>query len=148
MVKWLHVTKKQYLGFWACGLVFFILQKLPYIVMPLIPLETNPLMEMQDRSMVLNAIEKTRSDAKCFSIDTVKEKIYLGAALLALTGYFTGWIFYYNGFQSLPLMLCSLVALPPLYYSFIGLWRRNYLLTALGGMFLIAHIANVWNNLK
>ena len=45
-------------------------------------------------------------------------------------------------------MLRTLAALRPLYYSFIGLWRRNYALAACGGVFLVAHIANVWNNLN
>jgi hypothetical protein len=68
--------------------------------------------------------------------------------MLAIAGYFTGWAFYFSGRQSLPLILCTLVALPPIYYAFIGLWRGNYVLAALGGLFLIAHSANVWYNLR
>lgn len=56
MVRWFRVSDNQYFGFFMLGLVFFILQELPYIVMPLIPLESNPLMEMQDKSAVLNII--------------------------------------------------------------------------------------------
>jgi hypothetical protein len=77
MVKWFKLTQHQYIGFFALGLAFFSLQELPYIIMPFIPLESNPLMEMTDKSAVLNAAEK-----------------------------------------------------------------------ALGGLFLIAHSANVWNNLS
>lgn len=161
MVKWIRLTQNQYLGLFSLGLVFFILQELPYIIMPLIPLTSNPLMEMQDKTVVLNAIEKVlgiscivsmlflvRGDAKWFSLSTPKEILFFSVAMVAIIGYFIGWIFYYNGFQSLPLILCSLVALPPIYYAFIGLWRGNYVLAVLGGMFLIAHISNVWNNLK
>lgn len=161
MVKWIKLTRNQYLGFFALGLLLFILQELPYIVMPLIPLSSNPLMEMQDKSAVLNVVEKVlgvsciitmlflvRGDAKWFSLHTKKEKAFFSIAMAAIAAYFIGWIFYFNGFQSLPIILCLLVALPPLYYSFIGLWRRNYVLAALGGMFLVAHISNVWNNLK
>jgi hypothetical protein len=160
VVKWFRITQNQYFGFFALGLAFFALQELPYIIMPLIPLQSNPLMEMQDKSVVLNAIEKVlgvsciivmlflvRSDSKWFSLSTSREKIFFGVAILAIIGYFIGWIFYYCGFQGLPLILSTLVALPPIYYTFIGLWRGNYVLAVLGGMFLLAHVANVWNNL-
>ncbi len=161
MVRWFRVSDNQYFGFFMLGLVFFILQELPYIVMPLIPLESNPLMEMQDKSAVLNIIEKllgiscivimlflVRGDAEWFSLRTPKEIFFFSVAMISIIGYFIGWVFYYNGFQSLPLILCSLVALPPIYYAFIGLWRGNYVLAVLGGMFFLAHISNVWNNLK
>ena len=161
MVKWFKITQNQYLGFFALGLVLFVLQEMPYIIMLLIPLHANPLMEMQDKSAILNMIEKVlgilciivmlfcvRSDAKWFSLETAREIIFFAIAMIAILGYFIGWIFYYCGFQSLPLILCSLVALPPIYYAFIGLWRGNYPLTVLGFMFLLAHISNVWNNLK
>ena len=161
MVKWFRLTQNQYLGFFALGLVFFVLQELPYIVMPLISLQSNPLMDMQDKSVILNVIEKVlgvsciivmlflvRGDVKWFSLSTSREIFFFSIAMLAIIGYFAGWIFYCCGFQGLPLILCSLVALPPVYYTFIGLWRGNYVLTVLGCMFLLAHISNVWNNLK
>ena len=161
MLKWFKLTKKQYIGFFALGLAFFILQELPYIVMPFIPLTTNPLMEMEDKSVLLNAIEKVcgissiiimlflvRDDGKWFSLGTKQEKAYFCTALIVILGYFIGWAFYFTGFQSFPLIICTLVALPPIYYSLIGMWRKNYALTACGCLFLIVHIANVWNNLK
>lgn len=58
MVRWFRLSDNQYLGFFMLGLVFFILQELPYTIMPFIPLESNPLMKMQDESAVLNMIEK------------------------------------------------------------------------------------------
>lgn len=161
MVKWFKLTKNQYIGLFALGFIFFLIQELPYIIMPLIRLSVNPLMEMQDKSAVLNIAEKVlgisyiivmlflvRNDAKWFSLATTKEVIFFSMAMIAIVGYFVGWIFYYRGFQSLPLILCTLVALPPIYYTFIGLWRKNYVLAVLGSMFLLVHISNVWNNLK
>ena len=160
MVKWFRITHNQHFGFFALGLVFFIIQELPYIIMPLISLESNPLMEMQDKSMLLNAAEKilgisciavmlflVRSDAEWFSLSTSREIVFFCAAAAALVGYYIGWILYFCGTQSLPLILCTLVALPPVYYAFIGLWRQNYVLAVLGLLFLSAHISNVWNNL-
>jgi len=161
MVRWFAVTQNQYVGFFTFGLALFVLQQLPYIVMPFIQMEANLLMEMQDKSMLLNAIEKilgvscivvmlflVRGDAQWFSVHTLHEKIFFCAAMLAISGYFVGWVFYFNGFQNLFIIFCFLVALPPIYYSFIGLWRGNYPLAVLGGMFLIAHLSNVWNNLR
>ncbi|MDR1328373.1 MAG: hypothetical protein LBK23_02080 [Oscillospiraceae bacterium] len=161
MLRWFGVTKNQYIGLFALGFAFFVLQELPYIVMPLIPLQANPLMEMQDKSIVLNVFEKTlgiscivtmlflvRGDAKWFSLRTSGEIVFFSVAMAAIAGYFVGWIFYFNGFQTLPVILCFLVALPPIYYAFIGLWRGNYVLAVLGGAFLTAHLSNVWNNLK
>ena len=161
MVKWFRVTQQQYIGFFAIGLVLILIQELPYIIMTLIPPSSNPLMEMQDKSALLNAIEKVlgvsciitmlflvRGDAKWFSLTTRREAAFFAVAVAALIGYFVGWVFYWSGYQSLPLILCSLVALPPIYYAFIGLWRRNYVLAVLGGLFLSAHLMNVWNNLK
>lgn len=161
MVKWFRIAGRQYIGFFSLGLILFVLQELPYIVMPLIHLEANPIMEMQDRSAILNTIEKVfgvsciivmmflvRDNANWFSLGTQKEIIFFSVAVVAIAGYFTGWIFYFNGYQSVALMICTLVALPPVYYTFIGLWRGNYVLAVLGGLFLISHISNVWNNLR
>lgn len=89
-----------------------------------------------------------RGDATWFSLKTRKELVFFCLAMVAIAGYFIGWIFYYNGIQTLPLILCTLVALPPAYYAFIGLWRGNHALAAMGGLFLIAHVSNVWLNLK
>jgi hypothetical protein len=160
MVKRFKPAKNQYFGFFALGLLFFALQELPYIVMPFIPINSNPLMEMQDKSVLLNTVEKTlgvtcvvvmlflvRGGAKGFSLGTRTEKFFFAAAVAAIGCYFIGWIGYFSGFQSLPLILCLLVAMPPIYYTLIGLWRGNYVLAVLGVMFLFAHIANVWNNL-
>lgn len=161
MIKLFKLTEIQYIGIFPLGFMFIILQELPYIIMPLIDLNTNRLMEMKDKSVFLNITEKVlgiscifvmlflvRGDAKWFSLATTKEAVFFSVAMIAIVGYFIGWIFYYRDFQSLPLILCTLVALPPIYYAFIGLWRKNYILSILGGIFLLVHISNVWNNLK
>ena len=161
MVKWFRITETLYIGFFALGLAFFVLQEMPYIIMPLIRMEANPLMEMQDKSAVLNVVEKilgvsciiillflVQGDAKWFSLKSIHEKVFFFAAMTAIVIYFIAWVFYFKGYHGLPFILCTLVAMPPIYYTFIGLWRRNYVLSVLGTIFLLAHIANVWNNLK
>jgi hypothetical protein len=89
-----------------------------------------------------------RCDADWFSLSGTKEVVFFGVAVPAIVGYFIGWIFYWNGNQSLPLILGTLVALPPICYVFLGLWRGNTPLVIAGGLFLIAHLSNVWNNLR
>jgi len=161
MVKWLKITEYQYLGFFAPGLFFFALQELPYIIMAVFKLDGGPIMAMENKSAVLNTIEKVcgvtcimlllfvvRSDANRFSLVAAKEVVCFAAAMTAIIGYFIGWIFYWNGQQSLALMLGTLVALPPIYYAFLGLWRGNTPLSIMGFVFLAAHLSNVWNNLR
>jgi hypothetical protein len=118
-------------------------------------------MAMTDKSAVLNALEKicgvacivflfflVRSDTHWFPLSSAKEIFFFTVAMLAVAGYFAGWAFYWNGHQSLALILGALVALPPVYYAFLGLWRGNTPLAAAGCLFLFAHLGNVWNNLK
>ena len=161
MVKWLKLTQNQYFGFFALGLLLFALQQSPYIIMHFIQMESNILMEMQNKSSFLNVIEKilgvscvilmlflVRADVDRRMFKTLQAKIYFGIAMMAIVVYFIGWVFYFRGFNDLLFMLTTLVAMPPIYYAFIGLWRRNYVLTVVSSLFLIAHILNVWNNLK
>jgi len=161
MVRWIELSKGYYIGFFAVGLVLFILQQLPYIIMPFLHIEVNPLMEMVDKSAFLNTLEKVlgvscviatiflvKGDSLWFSLENTKEIVFFSAAMLAIAIYFVGWSFYFRGNHILALMLFALVAMPPIYYALIGLWRGNYILAHLGGIFLIAHLANVWNNLK
>jgi hypothetical protein len=160
MVKWFKITKNQYFGFFPLGVALLFLQELPYIIMPLIPLQNNILMDMEDKIAALNIAEKilgvscivvmfflVRSDAKPFSLKNKRELIGFSTAAAALTCYYIGWIFYFQGFQSLALILIFLVAMPPLYYASIGLWLKNYTLSILGIIFLIVHISNVLVNL-
>jgi hypothetical protein len=46
MLKWLKISKRQYWGLFPLGFALITLQELPYIIMPLIPMNTNPLMDM------------------------------------------------------------------------------------------------------
>jgi hypothetical protein len=161
MVKWLKLSEYQYLGFFALGLTFFALQELPYIMMAVFKLDGGPLMAMTDKSAALNTIEKicgvtcivlllflVRNGANLFSLSGKREALFFAVAVLSLLGYYIGWIFYWNGNHSLALTLGALVALPPIYYAFLGLWRGNTPLAVMGVVFLVAHLSNVWNNLR
>ena len=58
MIKWIKIGGNQYFGFWIFGLLLFALQEVPYMAMPLFKLESNPVMNMQESSAILDIAEK------------------------------------------------------------------------------------------
>jgi len=158
-IKWFKIYKNIWFGLFALGFLFFFIQEIPYIIMPFIKLANNPIMEMFRAYPILNILEKItgistviamifiiNQDTNPFPFDSVKDKLSFLLIIILLLGYYLGWIFYFNGRQDLLLVIAMLVALPPLYYSSIGLWRKNYILVILGIIFLFLHIANVWTS--
>ncbi|MBO4384900.1 MAG: hypothetical protein J5854_05725 [Clostridia bacterium] len=129
--------------------------------MPLFRLETNPVMEMTETSAALDVIEKilgslcvavmifiVHGDAKPFSVSTGREKLFFSAAAAILALNFLGWGLYFSGLRTVFVMMLFIVILPPLYYTAIGLWRRNHPLAVLGLAFLAVHFIHVYGNLK
>lgn len=160
MVKWVKLFGNQYLGFWILGLVLFAVQEIPYILMPLFKLETNPVMNMQESSVILNLCEKllgsfcivlmtfvVHKNAVLFSITEKSERVFFLLAITVLVLNLIGWALYFTGHQSVFVMLFFIVLLPPLYYVFIGLWRKNIILAVTGSIFLIVHFTHVLGNL-
>ncbi len=142
------------------GLLLFVLQELPYLVMPLFRMESNPIMNMRESSVILNICEKiigigcvlltiflVQKDAELFSLGSGPDKIGFIAAVAALLLYYAGWILYFSGHQSIAVMMLFLVMMPPLYYACIGIWRHNRILTGSGILFLFIHFIHVWKNL-
>lgn len=161
MVRWIKIFGNQYLGFWVLGLVLFALQEIPYMLMPLFHLETNPIMNMTEASATLDVCEKilgslcialmvfiVHKDATLFSVADGKEKLFLTLAMAILLANFLGWALYFTGHQSIFVIMFFIVTLPPLYYMAIGLWRQNGPLTFAGAIFLVVHFAHVLGNLK
>ena len=161
MVRWFRLFGDQYLGFWVLGLVLFALQEIPYLLMPLFHLETNPIMNMTETSAVLDVCEKilgslcialmvfiVHRDATPFSIANGREKMFFILAMVILLVIFWGWGLYFAGHQSVLVMMFFIVMLPPLYYVAIGLWRQNVPLTVTGTVFLIVHFTHVLGNLR
>ena len=160
MFKWFKIIKNQYFGLWVIGLLLFAVQEIPYMIMPLIPLETNPIMEMPANSLFLDICEKifgvlcvavmvliVNKDIKIFSVKTKNEIAFFSVAVGVIVLNFLGWILYFCGLQSVAIMIVFIFVLPPLYYLFIGLWRKNYFLVVVGGIFLIIHLSNAFVNL-
>ena len=161
MVRWIKLFRNQYFGFWVLGLVLFAIQEIPYMLMPLFHLETNPIMNMTETSPVLDICEIVlgslcialmvfiiHKDAKLFSVSVGREKLFLTLAVILLLANFIGWALYFTGHQSILVMMLFIVALPPLYYAAIGLWRQNTPLTICGAIFLAVHFMHVLGNLR
>lgn len=161
MFRFIKLFGNHYLGFWILGVALFAVQEIPYMIMPLFKLETNPIMNMKESSVILDAAEKilgslciafmmfiVNKNSKLFSVADGKEKLFFILTVLVLLLNFIGWAFYFGGRQSVFVMMFFIVLMPPLYYVFIGLWRNNMMLTVTGGIFLIVHFVHVWGNLK
>ena len=159
MVRWLKLFGDQYLGFWVLGLVLFALQEIPYMVMPLFRMGTNPIMNMTETSPTLDILEKflgtlcivlmvflVHKNATLFSLS--EGRVFFLLAMVILLANFIGWGLYFAGHQSLAVMMLFLVALPPLYYVAIGLWRQNWPLAIVGALYFVVHFAHVFGNLK
>ncbi len=160
MFKWVKIIKNQYLGLWLIGLVLFVVQELPYMIMPSIPMQTNPIMNMPTNSVFLDVCEKVfgilcvvvmvlivHNDNKLFSVKTKSEITFFSIAAGVIALNFLGWILYFCGIQTVSVMIVFIFALPPLYYLFIGLWRKNYFLVGTASLFFAIHLSNAFVNL-
>ena len=127
MVRWLKLFGDQYFGFWILGLVLFAIQEIPYMVMPLFHLETNPIMNMAESSAALDVCEKilgslcialmifvVHKDAVLFSISEGRERLFFALAVVILLTNFLGWGLYFMGHQSVFVMMFFIVLMPPL----------------------------------
>lgn len=141
-------------------MLLFAIQEIPYMVMPIIPLETNPIMEMPANSLFLYICEKifgilcvavtvltVNKDNKLLTVKTKNEIAFFAAAVGVIVLNFIGWILYFCGLQSVAVMIVFIFVLPPLYYLFTGLWRKNYFLVDVSVIFLIIHLSNAFINL-
>ena len=112
MLKFVHIFKHYYLGLSLIGILAFVIQEIPYMVMPLIQPESNPIMNMQNEirwietvqgilgilSMVLLML-LVRDDVPVFAITTTREKVFFSLMLVMILVNFIGWSFYYTGHQ-------------------------------------------------
>lgn len=138
----------------------FAIQEIPYMIMPLLHLETNPIMAMPTNSLLLDICQNifgvlcvmamiliVNKDNELFAVKTKPEIIFFSLAAGVIVLNFLGWILYFCGLQSVVIMIIFLFAMPPLYYLFIGLWRKNYFLVALSSVFFVIHLTNGLINL-
>lgn len=159
MLKFVHLFKNYYLGISFIGIVAFVIQEIPYIIMPFIKPASNPIMNMQNEIKWIETIQGilgmlsmvllmliVRDDVKSFSITATKDKVFFALTVFMILINFVGWAFYYWGYQHGWLIVISQFAVVPLYYLFFGLWKNNYLLVGTAALFFIIHTINGFMN--
>lgn len=140
--------KNYKFGFSLTGLILYALQLFPNILWMLAPPANDVLTENSSVYPILNIIEQV------FGIMTVvllillinknkgrSGKLYIGLAALFLAGYYAAWIFYYRGAVAPWLLIIGIAAMPPLYFFFVGLWKRKYALLIPCVIFGVTHIS-------
>ena len=159
MLKFIHLFKNYYLGFSLIGMIAFVIQEIPYIIMPLVNPTHNPIMCMQNEIEWLVTIQNilgvltmvflmliVRDDVGLFSLRTTKEKTFFALTALMLLINFIGWTAYYSGYQYGWLIVISQFMAVPLYYLFYGVWKSNYPMAGTAALFLIFHTMNGYMN--
>ena len=144
MLKFIHLFKNYYFGISFIGIMAFLIQEIPYMVMPLIKPISNPIMNMQNEIKWLEILQNVFGIV--FSISTTKEKIFFSLTIIMILINFVGWILYYAGYQKGWLIVFSQFAVIPLYYLFFGLWKSNYLLVGTASVFFVIHTINGYIN--
>ncbi len=155
MLKFLHLYKHYYLGISFIGIAAFVIQEIPYIIMPLIKPASNPIMNMQNEIKWIQTVQGifgmlsmfllmliVRDDVKAFSIAGAGERTFFFMTVIIILINFTGWAFYYTGHQYGWLIVLTQFAAVPLYYLFFGLWKSNFLLVAVAIPFFVIHTVN------
>ena len=155
MLKFIHLYKNYYLGISFIGIAAFVIQEIPYIVMPFIKPESNPIMSMTSEIKWIETVQGifgllsmillmliVRDDVKLIPIETTKDKTFLFLTILMILINFIGWTLYYMGHQYGWLIIISQFAVVPLYYLFFGLWKSNYLLVGTAVPFFVIHTIN------
>ena len=83
MIKFVHLFKDYYFGISFIGIVAFVIQEIPYIIMPLVKPASNPIMNMQNEILWIEKVQGfvgvlsmfllmliVRDDVKVFSLVT------------------------------------------------------------------------------
>ena len=155
MLKFIHLFKNYYLGISFIGIAAFVIQEIPYIVMPLIKPASNPIMNMTNEIKWIETVQGifgalsmiflmviVRDDVKLIPRETIKDKVFFFVMVLMILINFIGWTLYYMGHQYGWLIVISQFAVVPLYYLFYGLWKSNYLLVGTAIPFFMIHTIN------
>ena len=155
MFKFVHLFKHYFFGLSFIGIAAFVIQEIPYLIMPLIKPESNPIMNMQNEIKWIETVQGllgilsmillmliVRDDVGFFSLSTSRENAFFLLTILMIVINFVGWAFYYAGYQYGWLIVLSQFAVVPLYYLFFGLWNSNYLLVGVAVPFFLIHTIN------
>ena len=112
MLKFVRLFKHFYFGISFIGIAAFVIQEIPYMIMPLLKPESNPIMNMPNEIKWIGTVQGifgvlsmiflmliVRDDVKVFSVVTSKEKAFFFLTVLMIAVNFIGWAFYYTGHQ-------------------------------------------------
>ena len=159
MIKIAHLCKNYYLGISFIGIIAFAIQEIPYIIMPLVKPEPNPIMNMQNELKWLQTIQGVfgvlsmvllmlivRDDVGFFPLEKTRDKVFFILTLVMILFNFIGWAFYYSGHQYGWLIVISQFAVVPLYYLCFGMWKYNYPLVLTAALFFAIHTINGYMN--
>lgn len=159
MIKIAHLYKNYYLGISFIGIIAFVIQEIPYIIMPLVDPESNPIMNMQNELKWIQIIQGVfgtlsmvllmlivRDDVGFFSIEKTRDKVFFISTLVMISINFIGWTLYYTGHQISWVIVISQFAVIPLYYLCFGLWKYNYPLVLTAAIFFVIHTFNGYMN--
>ncbi len=159
MIKFIHLFKNYYVGISLVGVIAFVIQEIPYILMPIVKPEMNPIMNMQNEIQWIEIVQGifgmlsmillmllVRDDVSLFGLTTTREKVFFFLMLVMIIVSFIGWIFYYTGHQYGWFIVISQFAVVPLYYLCFGIWKSNYPLVVTASVFFIIHTINGYMN--
>ena len=154
-MKFTHLFKHFYFGISFIGIAAFMIQEIPYIVMPLIKPASNPIMSMASGIEWIETVQGVfgilsmvvlmlivRDDIKPIPRETAKDKTFLFLMVMMILINYVGWTLYYMGHQYGWLIIISQFVAVPLYYLFFGLWKSNYLLVGTAVPFFVIHTIN------
>lgn len=143
------------MGISFIGIAAFVIQEIPYIIIPFIKPASNPIMNMQNEIKWIGTVQGifgmlsmillmliVREGVKLIPRETTKDKTFLFLMVLMILINFIGWILYYMGYQYGWLIIISQFVGVPLYYLFFGLWKSNYLLVGTAVPFFVIHTIN------
>lgn len=137
------------------GILAFIVQEIPYMIMPLMKLQSNPIMNMKNEIAWLTVVQTAigiltmvllmltvKGDELIFSLESTKEKTGFVLMILMILVNFIGWALYFSGYQISWLIVITQFAAVPLYYLFYGVWKNNWLMVCSASIFFIIHTIN------
>ena len=155
MLKWIHLFKNYYFGLSLMGIIIFCIQEIPYMIMPLIKPNSNPITNISNEIVWLENLQMVsgiftmillmltiKGDEALFPFDTSRNVISFVFMVSMILINFVGWGFYYSGKQVSWLIILSQFAVVPLYYMFYGLWKENYMIVGSSSLFFIIHTIN------
>jgi hypothetical protein len=143
------MIKNYRFGFSITGLIIYVLQLIPNIIWISFPPVNNVLAQNNSPYPILNIVERVCGISTVALLILIvneesgrskKANLYIGLAALFLVAYYISWVFYYKGVVSPWMLIAVMAGMPPLYFLFAGLWKKNYVVIIPCIIFGITHV--------